>query len=62
MRWEERKEMLRESYILVYKVLVIGLIAVGYIRVNRTWRKCVFDENKAIVNLEHHLGLALSTI
>ena len=28
--------MLRESYILVYKVVVIGLIAVEYIRVGRT--------------------------
>ena len=29
-------EMLRESYILIYKLVVVGLIAVEYIRVGRT--------------------------
>ena len=28
--------VLRESYILVYELVVMGLIAVGYVRVGRT--------------------------
>ena len=54
--------MLRKYHILVEKLLVIGI---NYSRVYESrsnQRKCVFIKNKAIVDLEHRLGLVLSTI
>ena len=35
-RLTNTSRLLRESYILVYELVVMGLIAVGYIRVGRT--------------------------
>ena len=54
--------MLRESCILLYRLIGIGIY--GERIYNSRWKQCkyVFDKNKAIVDLEHRLGLALSTI
>ena len=54
--------MLQESCILVYKVRVMGTNCGRLYKSRRDWRNCVFDENRAIVDLEHCLGLALLTI
>ena len=54
--------MLRESRILVYKVDVIGINCGRVYKSRQNRRKCVFDKNEAILDLEHLLGLALSTI
>ena len=53
--------MLRESYVLVYKLVVMGLIAVEYIRLGRTGVNAYLISIK-LLDLEHRLGLALSTI
>ena len=54
--------MLQESYILVYKLVVVGTNRGRIYKSKYNWRKCVFDKNKAIIDSEHRLGLALSTI
>ena len=52
--------MLRESCILLYRLIGIGIY--GERIYNSRWKQCkyVFDKNKAIVDLEHRLGPASS--
>ena len=54
--------MLQASCILVYNLIVMVANGGRIYRSRYNWRKYIFDKNKAIVDLEHRLGLALSTI
>ena len=53
--------MLQESCILVYNLVVMGPNCARIYKSRENWGKGVFDKNKAIIDLEHRLGLALST-
>ena len=54
--------MLWESGMLLYRLVSIGTYCDRIYKSRWNWRKCVFNKNEAIIDLEHHLGLALATI